>query len=149
MLACRASDLLGRDDAVSSRARELHLEAAAPEEACDVEDGVVLDGGQHNPAARAVTAPGALGHAEHGEVVGLRAAGGEEHLAGPEAAVEAAGKRGAGPIELAGSFAPKGVQGVWIGNGAGKLVVGEPCVTRLGPEGRRSGIVEIDVVHAP
>lgn len=103
-----------------------------------VEDGVVFDGARENPRPCGVrVAPGPV-QALHGEVVGLRAAGGEDDLTGPGA--ERLREGLAGFLDRAAGPAAGCVEGRGVAGGA--EMRGE-CLDRLGEHRGGRGVVEV------
>ena len=89
---------LGPDHARAVGTDELDLEAPVAKRPDEVEDRVVLNGGEDNAPAAGVTHADALRQPEDREVVGLGSARGEGDLGGAEAAAEAASDVGAGLV---------------------------------------------------
>ncbi len=103
-----------------------------------VEDGVVLDGAGEDPGAGRVGVAARPVQALHGEVVGLRAAGGEDDLAG--AGAEGFGEGLAGLLDGAPGAAAGRVQG---GGVAGDAQVRGERLDRLGQHRGGRGVVEV------
>ncbi len=103
-----------------------------------VEDRVVLDGAGQDPGAGRVGVAAGPVQALDGEVVGLRAAGGEDHLAG--AGAEGFGEGLAGLLDGAPCAAAGRVEG---GGVAGDAQVRGECLDCLGKHRGGRGVVEV------